>query len=84
MTREDAAAIIRNALAAEPQIAGILSADAFAQRLAISLDALGLLTLATSNTPFEKPSGEHAANTQHPSRSPQDQPTEWATKRNRV
>jgi len=43
MTRTEAADIITKAIAAEGPIAGTLSIDAFAARLATALEALGLL-----------------------------------------
>jgi len=46
MTRDEASAAITSALASAGHVEGVLSADAFAQRLATALDALGLLMLA--------------------------------------
>lgn len=43
MTKDEAAAIITRAIAAEGPISGTLSIDAFAARLATALEALSLL-----------------------------------------
>ena len=82
MTAAEAATIVSRAIVAAGPQDQILGADAFAQRLATALDALGILHFAadpqhadasaTSNT------SEQAANTE------QDQPIEWATVRQRT
>jgi len=77
MTRTEAQDIITKAIAAEGPIAGTLSIDAFAARVATALDALGMLQYAdvANSAPIE-PSG---------AKSPAlDNELPWATQRQRT
>ena len=97
MDKTRAAELITRAIAAEGPIAGTLSIDAFAQRLATGLDALGLLALVATDEghslnlvarlqqPAVEPTGAKS-----PSRDQLEGSTDvppivpWATTRNRI
>jgi hypothetical protein len=74
MTREQAAELITAAIVAAGPQDQILGADAFANRLATALDALGMLPLA-ANTAAPAPIADTGAKTPG---------TEWAEKRDRL
>jgi hypothetical protein len=85
MTKTEAQDIITKAIAAEGPIAGTLSIDAFAQRIATALDALGMLQyadVADQPAPIE-PTGAKAPAAEQP---PTAQPAHhaWAQTRQRT
>jgi len=75
MTKTEAQDIITKAIAAEGPIAGTLSIDAFAQRIATSLDALGLLQFCDLSEPEPAPIADTGA------KSPG---SDWASTRQRT
>jgi len=83
MTRTEAQDIITKAIAAEGPIAGTLSIDAFAQRIATALDALGLLDHCAMSIAPPVPGDPLGRAVIEPTgaKSPDDLP--WATQRQR-
>ena len=76
MTKTEAADIITKAIAAEGPIAGTLSIDAFAQRIATALDALGMLQFCDIAEPETTPAPIADTGAKTPG-------TDWATQRQR-